>query len=147
MTGLLKKELRLLSTEDLNTRYCHILKRGETLEAKDIPATDAKEILWIEDQLRERLIKYVGHDFYPPDRIEKRHPSNYMISLLNQVKPKPKLELALGTKIKFNVVVTSSFGSRAANFSVPADTKLEAGKLARKEIRKLGLQGATYKIL
>ena len=66
MNRLLKKEINFISTEDLNTRYCHILRRGETLDADDIPVTDAREIIWIEDELHKRLIRLIGHDFYPP---------------------------------------------------------------------------------
>ena len=66
MNRLLKKEINSISTEDLNTRYCYILGRGETLDADDIPVTDAREILWIEDELHKRLIRLIGHDFYPP---------------------------------------------------------------------------------
>ena len=132
-----KKEIKLLSTEDLNTRYCHILERGETLEAKDIPIVDAREILWIEDILRERLIKAVGHDFYPPDCIKKEPPSNYMLSLL---KPEP------ANLIKFRAIVKSSLGSKVAEISVETNTKTKADILICKEIRKLGLKRATYKI-
>jgi len=52
----------------------------------------------------------------------------------------------LGLKIKFKAVVKSSIGSKAAEINVEADSKLEADKMIRKEIRKLGLEGATYKI-
>jgi len=142
MNRLLKKEVKLLDTENLNTRYCRILERGETLDADDIPVIDAREILWIEDELRRRLIKLIGHDFYPPDRIEKRYPSNYMISLLASTKPKPEP----GTKIKFRAIVKSSLGTKVAEVSVEADSKIEADIIVRKEIRKLGLKGATYKL-
>ncbi len=144
MNRLLKREINLMPTEDLNTRYCHILQRGETLDADDIPVIDTREILWIEDELRKRLIKAIGHDFYPPDRIEKQYPSNYMISLLNQNKIKPKVEP--GIKIKFRVTVTSSISSKVAQFSVQADSKTEADILVCKEIRKLGLTKVTYKL-
>jgi len=142
MNRLLKKEINLISTEDLNTRYCHILERGETLDADDIPITDAREILWIEDELRRRLIKLIGHDFYPSDHVEKRHPNNYMASLLKSTKPKPKP----GIKIKFRAIVKSSLGTKVAEVSIEADSKTEADILVRKEIRKLGLKGATYKL-
>lgn len=144
MERLLKREIQTLDTEDLNSRYCYILGRGETLDADDIPVTDAREILWIEDELRMRLIKAVGHDFYPPDRIEKRHPSNYMISLLNQNKVKVKVEP--GIKIKFRAIVKSSLGTKVAEVSVEADSRTEADILVCKEIRKLGIKGATYKL-
>ena len=143
MERLLKKEIQTLDTEDLNIRYCHILGRGETLDADDIPVTDAREILWIEDILHERIVKAVGRDFYPPDRIEKRAPNNYMISLLKKsVEPKP----ALGTKIKFKAIVKSSVGTKVAEINVEADLRTEADILIGKEIRKLGLTGVTYKL-
>jgi len=92
MKRLLKKEIETVNTGVLNMHYCRILERGETMAAKDIPVADAKQILWIEDELRKRLITFVGHDFYPPDRIEKKHPSNYMVSLLKRNKPKLELK-------------------------------------------------------
>lgn len=131
MERLLKREIQTLDTDDLNTRYCRILERGETLDADDIPVTDAREILWIEDELRMRLIKAVGHDFYPPDCIEKELP-----------KSKPKL----GTKIKFKAIVKTSLGTKVAEVSIDADSRTEADILICKEIRKLGIKGATYKL-
>lgn len=142
MNSLLKREINLMPTEDLNTRYCRILERAEALDADDIPVIDAREILWIEDELRARLVKAVGHDFYPPDRIEKRLPSNYMASLLKSTKP----ETEPGIKIKFRAIVKSSLGTKVAEVSVDADSKTEADILIRKEIRKLGLTRATYKL-
>ena len=163
MKRLLKKEIETISTLVLNMRYCRILERGETMDAKDIPVADAKEILWIEDELRRRLIKVVGHDFYPPDRIEelmslrtflsdeRKLPntktlvpsrSSSIKALVEPAELKPKQ----GIKIKFNIVVTSSIGSKAAEFKIEADSKSEADIIARKMIRKLGLQGTTYKL-
>ena len=142
MNRLLKKEINLISTEDLNTRYCRILERGEILDADDIPVIDAREILLIEDELRKRLVKAIGYDFYPPDRIEKKPPSNYVASLLKSTKPKQEP----GIKIKFRAVVKSSLGTKVAEVSVEADSKTEADILVRKEIRKLGLTGATYRL-
>ena len=69
MNRLLKKEIKILPTRVLNLHYYRILYKAEKMEAKDIPASDAKEILWIEDELHRRTIKAVGHDFYPPDKI------------------------------------------------------------------------------
>jgi len=169
MKRLLKKEIKLVPAKVLNMRYCRILKMGEEMEAKDIPVADAKEILWIEDELRTRLIMHIGHDFYPPDRVKEK-PENKpgekkplrcdisnertiahalaptqpqdkpQVAPMQPAKPKP------GRRIKFNIVITTSLGGKAAAFSVEADTKLEADKLVNKEIRKLGLRGATYKI-
>lgn len=144
MNRLLKKEIGTINIKVLNMHYCRILERGETMAAKDIPVADAKQILWIEDELRWRAIKAVGHDFYPPDRIEKKYPSNYMISLIKPTKPKSKP--SMGRKIKFPVTVTSSIGTKVATFTVKADTKDEADLLAHKQIRELGLKGVSYKL-
>ena len=61
MSNLLKKEIGFVPTRELNYRYCCLL---------EMPATtfkDMKEVIWIEDELRKRVIKAVGHDFYPPN--------------------------------------------------------------------------------
>lgn len=137
-------EIKTVNTRVLNTRFCELMQKGETLPANEISVAEAMEILRIEDELHKRLIKAVGHDFYPPDRIEKQYPSNYMISLLESKQSKP--EIKLGLKIKFNVVVKNSMGSKVATFSVDADSKLGADILARKQIRKLGFVGISYKI-
>lgn len=67
--NLSKKEIRTVNANVLNMRYCRLLQKGETLPANEITIADAREILWIEDELRRKLIKIVGHDFYPPDKI------------------------------------------------------------------------------
>ena len=144
MKRLLKREVKTVNTSVLNMRYCRILERGETMDAKKIPVAAAREILWIEDELHTRLIKFIGHDPCPPARIEKRHPSNYMISLLKQNKPEPKPDP--GIKIKFKITIMSSIGSKAAEKNVHVNSKSEADLLANKMIRDLGLKRATYKI-
>ena len=144
MKRLLKKEIGTINTNVLNMHYCRILERGEMMAAKDIPVADAKQILWIEDELRSRLIKGLGRDPYPPDRIEKKQPSNYMISILKPNRPEPKTELA--TKIKFKITITSSIGSVVATKNVSVDTRGEADLLARKLIRDLGIKRGTYKL-
>jgi len=150
---MLKKEVKLASTDDLNTAYCYILKRAEALDAKDIPVADARRILWIEDELHERLIKAVGHDFYPPDCIEKANllrvpvsnePKQPVVTVLPSVQAKP--EATVGNKIKLKVTVKSSIGTKVAEFPVEVDSRQEADYLALKEIRKLGLERTTYKI-
>jgi len=83
---MLKKEIKLVSTDDLNIRYCYILDRAEKLEAKDIPVADAREILWIEDELHARVIRAVGHDFYPPDRIESKPTIKSVVELRKEIK-------------------------------------------------------------
>ncbi len=144
MKRLLKREIGTVGTKVLNMHYCRILERGETMAAKSIPVADAKQILWIEDELRERLTKAIGHDFYPPDRIEKEAPSNYMISLLKSRQDKP--EIKENIKIKFKITVTSSIGSEVAVKNVSVDSRPEADLQATKLIRDLGLKRATYKI-
>ena len=137
-------EIKTVNTGVLNTRFCELMKKGETLLANEISVAEARETLRIEQELHDRLIKAVGHDFYPPDRIEEEAPSNYMISMLKSRQEKP--EIKPGLKIKFHVVVTSSFGSKAVEFNIEADSKDQADLLARKQIRKLGFKGASYKI-
>ena len=144
-SNLTKKEIGKVNTKVLNGRYCRLLLKGEVLPANKITVADAREILYIEDEMRKRTIKAVGHDFYPPDRIEKKYPSNYMISLLKKNKPKPELK-PLNTKIKFKITVISSIGSKIAEKNVQVDTMSEANLLATKMIRDLGLKKATYKI-
>ena len=144
MNRLLKKEIKLVPVRVLNMRYCRILERAETMHAKDIPVADAREVLWIEDELRNRLVSYVGHDFYPPDRIEKEHPSNYMVEILKsrQDKPEEKIE----GKFSFKITITSSIGSIVARQSVKVNSKSDANIEAQKIIERLGLKKATYKI-
>ena len=138
---LLKKEIGTVNAGVLNTRYCELLEKGETLPANEISIAEAREILWIEDELRGRLIKFVGHDFYPPDRVEEKKPQgNTIKEILAPTEPKP------GAKIKFKVTVTSSIGTKVATFTVEANTKAEAGILIEKEIRGLGLKRATWKL-
>jgi hypothetical protein len=71
MNRLLKKEINVVPVNVLNMRYCRILERAEKMDAKDIPIADAREILWIEDELRRRLITFVGSVFYPPAGIKQ----------------------------------------------------------------------------
>jgi len=183
MKRLLKREVGIVPTLVLSMRYCRILERAEKLAAKDIPVADAREILWVEDELQRRLIAVIGHNFYPPDNVEakptikslgggkmgmklapqpeekkplRRHISHErtiahaLAPRAPQGKPKKDplqpIKPKTGRKLKFNIEVNTSLGSKAAEFSVDADTKLEADKLANKQIRKLGLKGATYKI-
>ena len=138
------KEIGSVNTKVLNTRFCELMHKGETLPANEISVAETMETLRIEQELHDRLINVVGHDFYPPDRIEIKYPSNYMISLLGSIKKKP--EMKPGLKIKFHVVVTSSLGSKAAEFNIEADGKGQAEMLAQKKIRELGLKNARIKI-
>ena len=142
--NLTKKEMRTIETEDLSIRYCFILDRAEKLDADEIPVSDAREILYIEDILRERIIKVLGRDFYPPDRIEKEAPSNYMVSLLKSRQDK-SVEKADG-KFSFKITITSSIGSIVKMQNVKVDSKSDADKEAQAMIKDLRLKKATYKI-
>lgn len=137
------KEIETVNTKVLNTRFCELMEKGETLPANEISVAEAMETLRIEQELHDRLIKVVGHDFYPPDRIEeKKIPENSIKTMLGQVEPK----VESGIKIKFHVKVLSSIGTKAGEFNVEANSKDQADILARKQIRKLGLHGTTHKI-
>ncbi len=149
--NLTKKEIGFVSTKELNYRYCRLLLKGEALPANKITVADAREILWIEDQLRMRTIKAVGHDFYPPDRIEKQAPSNYMISIMKRDKVKPKSiivdhEMKTDGKFSFKITITSSIGSIVARQDVKVDSRSDANIKAQAMIKDLGLKKATYKI-
>ncbi len=67
-----------------------------------------------------------------------------MISLLKS--RQKKTEIKPGLKIKFHVVVTSSIGSKVAEFNIQADSKDQAELLAHKQIRELGLKRVKIKI-
>lgn len=67
MKKLTKNEVRKASTFQLTVRYNHLISIGETMPVKDITMADAREIIWIEEELHHRLIKAVGHDLYPPN--------------------------------------------------------------------------------
>jgi hypothetical protein len=139
-----KKEIDLVSTEDLNIRYCYILDRAEKSKAEDIPVSDAREILWIEDVLHSRLIKKLDRDPYPPDRIEKQAPSNYMKSLLKSRQDKP--EEKTDGKFSFKIIITSSIGSVVTQKNVKVNSMNDADLAAQNLIKLLGLKRATYKI-
>ena len=133
-----------MPTLELAIKFNRLMLKGELLSAREISVGDARETLYIEDELRRRLIKAIGHDPYPPDRIEKKHPSNYMVSLLKSKQPKPKVPP--GIKIKFNIIITSSIGSKIAEKTIHVDSRSEAELQANKIIRELGIKKATYKI-
>lgn len=143
MPRLTKKEIKVVNARVLNSRFCRLMEKGETLPASEFTVAEARELLWIEDELHERLIKLVGHDFYPPDRVEEKElPSNSIAAVLGR----NKLEVKTDAKIKFPVTVYNSMGTKVAEFPVEADTKIEADKLARREIRKLRLERVTHKL-
>lgn len=132
---LMKKEIQTVNTTALNYRFCELMEKGEKLPAHEFSIAEAREILWIEDELHERLIRTVGHDFYPPDRVEEKKPITPAVVSQNP-----------GPKIKFRAVVSSSIGSKAADFTVEAGSKSEADILIAKEIQKLGLKRVTWRI-
>lgn len=160
---LLKREVETVTTKELNYRYCHLLEKGERIPAHKFSIAEAREILWIEDELHQRVIRVVGHDFYPPDQVEEKKLLRHDLTSerkqpLADVRALPQAEALRpnlkpeipkskpDVKIKFNIVVTSSIGTKAAKFSVDAVTKAEVDALVQKEIQKLGLRRATYKI-
>lgn len=69
--NLTKREIKTVNANVLNMRYCRLMLKGETLPAKKITIADARETIWIEDELHKRLIKLIGHDFYPPNYHDK----------------------------------------------------------------------------
>ncbi len=162
--NLTKKEIRFVPTLELAIRFNRLMLKGEVLPAREITVGDARETLYIEDELRKRLVKAVGHDFYPPDRIEKTAPSNYMVSLLkSRSKPTPKateiihpcsaavtkkaeLEKKTEGKFGFKITIKSSIGSTVATHNVKVDSRNQADIMAVNMIEKLGLKKATYKI-
>lgn len=64
--NLTKEQIGTVNARILNMRYCRLMLKGEVLPTKEIPVADARETIWIEDELHRRLIKLIGHDFYPP---------------------------------------------------------------------------------
>ncbi len=142
--NLTKKEVRQVPTLELSMRFNRLMLKGELLKAREITVGDARETLYIEDELRRRLVKVIGHDFYPPDRIEEEAPSNYMVSLLKsrQDKSEPKAEGKFG----FKITIISSIGSTVARQNVKVDSKSDANLKAQAMIKDLGLKKAKYKI-
>lgn len=160
---LTKTQVKTAPIKVLNSRYCRLLEMGEKRSAEEITVGEAREILWIEDELHQRLLKQLGRDPYPPDRIEKEAPSNYMISLLKSRKSPPrateiihpcsaavtkKVEAEIQTdgKFRFKVTIKSSIGSVVATKNVKVDSKSDAHIAAQKLIDLLGLKKASYKI-
>ena len=143
-SNLTKKEIGYVPTVELAMRFNRLMLKGELLAAREITVGDARETLYIEDELRKRLVKAIGHDCYPPDRIEKEHPSNYMISLIKKKQEEPKEEKQ--GNFRFKITITSSIGSVVAQQNVKVDSKSDANIKAQGMIKDLGLKKATYKI-
>lgn len=177
MKRYLKKEIKLISTEDLNSRFCRILERAEMIDdAEDIPVADAREILWIEDELHERIIAAVGHDFYPPEVVAKPTMADLRARLnpfkkstpapSSKLKPMSKKIIPRATEIihpcsaavtkiaemkkegalRFKITITSSIGSVVKTQNVKVDSRSEADTIAIDLIKELGLKKAKYKI-
>ena len=142
-SNLLKKEIKTVSAGVLNGRYCWIMKKGEEMPAGVITLADARELVWIEEELHIRLIKLLGCDPYPPDRVEEPIPSHYMKSLL---KPKPKPEPEPESLLNFKITIISSIGSKIARWNVRVASRSEADGIALNEITRRKLKKATYKI-
>lgn len=158
--NLTKKEIKELNATQLCAR---VTRLHFDEEAGCAFPGDKEEIKLIEKELRKKLVTMLGRDFYPPERptIEKLLRAHTTIERKESA-PRPltppqdevktprlrqiKLKLEPGNKIKLKIMIFSSIGSKAAEFNVEVDSKAEADILARKEIRKLGLTGATYKI-
>lgn len=141
--NLTKKEVRTVNARFLNSRYCRLIEKGETLPVGAITLADAREIIWIEDELRRRLILLLGRDFYPPQL-----PAKPTVAEL-KVKMKPvamKPEMKTEGRFRFKITITSSIGSIVARKTVKVDSKDAADIEAREMIEKLGLKKATYKI-
>ena len=152
-----KKQIREASTLELSMKFNLLILMGDTMEAKDISVADARELIWIEDELHRRLIKVIGHDFYPPTRLEKNQSHaepSYKPRVLSPLPQSNTIKSILGRgskpetvpKLSFKITVLTSVGSKASVFTVEAGSKSMAEKLARKKIWKTGLQGATFKI-
>ena len=164
MRRYLKKEIKLISTEDLNTRFCRILERAEMIDdAEDIPVADAREILWIEDEMHERIIALVGHDFYPPEVEAKPTMADLRVRLSPFKKSTPapratqiihpcsaavtkKAEIKTEGTLRFKITITSSIGSVVKTENVKVDTRSDADTIAVDLIKELGLKKAKYKI-
>lgn len=130
--NLTKKDVLEANAFELVLRFDYLLDKAETLPVDEITMADARETVFIEEELRKRLIKLLGRDFYPPE-----------YSTTACVKPLP---LKAGGKFPFKITITSSIGSKATEFKVKVDSKADAEIEAQKKITELGLKKATYKI-
>lgn len=72
--NLTEKEVREVPTLELSIRFNRLMLKGELLSAHEITVDDARETLYIEDELRKRLVKAIGHDPYPPKATLKSRP-------------------------------------------------------------------------
>ena len=163
--NLTKKQVGQVPTLELAMRFNRLILMGETMPAGVITMAAAREILWIEDQLRERLIAAIGHNFYPPDGVAKPTMADMRARLASIAKPvlipKPKpvvapipkpipeaVQPAVQTegKLRFKVAIINSMGSTVSTLNLHVDGKGEAEEAAKKAIKQLGLKKATHKI-
>lgn len=135
--NLTKKEIKTVNAGVLNTRYCWLIKKGDEMPAGVITYADMKELIWIEDELHERLIKLLGRDFYPPVKAKP--------TIADLTRRKNAARVTEG-KLRFKITIISSIGSVVKTLNVKVDTKSDADIMATEMIEKLGLKKATYKI-
>lgn len=170
--NLTKKEIGFVPAKELNYRYCRLLQKAETMPAHILTMADAREVLWIEDELHIRLIALIGHDFYPPEVAAKPTMAKLRTGSTRMLKPKPppkpmpvyhttqvihpcsagvvkKAEAEIKTKgkLRFKVAIINSLGSTVSTLNLHVDDKGNAEATARETITQLGLKKATFKIL
>lgn len=148
--NLTKKEVGIVPALALHRRYDYLMTLAETAPVHIITLADAKEMVWIEDEMHKRLIKLIGHDFYPPEQSAKPTMAELTSSIKKEfIKAIPKpIESKVKTegKFSFNITITSSIGSVVKKENVKVDSKSEAHIKAQNMIKELGLKKATYKI-
>ena len=162
---LMKKQVKEASTEVLNWRYHRLLEKGKELEAHEFSMAEAREILWVEEELHQRVILAVGHDFYPPEvgakptmadlrarlsPFKKSIPAPRATEIIHPcsagVTKKVEAEIKTEGKFRFKITVKSSIGSVVATKNVKVDSKSDAHVAAQKLIDLLGIKKASYKI-
>lgn len=166
--NLTKKQVHVVPTLELAMRFNRLLHTAETMPAHVLTMADAREVLWIEDELRRRLVVAIGHDFYPPDKarptiaelkasikagvkasikaVAKRIPKPVAAP---KPKPAPKVvQPAVQTegKLGFKVTIINSIGCTVKTLNLHVDGKGDAEAAARETIKQLRLKKATFKI-
>jgi len=113
--NLTKKEIAFVSAKELNYRYCHLLHKAETMPAGVITLTDAREVLMIEEELHKRLIKLIGHDFYPPERpakptiakLRSTTKKRFIKAIPKPLLKKEELKVDIENKLRFKITIIS----------------------------------------
>jgi hypothetical protein len=163
--NLTKKTVRQAPTLELAMRFNRLLQTAETMPAHVLTMADAREVLWIEDELHRRLLVAIGHDFYPPEVAAKPTMADMKVKKKLALKSVPvyhttqlshpcsagiikKAEAEIKTEgtLGFKVTIINSLGATAAQFNVRGDSKTCAEIAAQKMIKQLGLKKAKYKI-